>query len=302
MQDLIILGTGPAGLTASIYANRYKINHLLIGSEVGGYLNEIHKIENYPGIPSISGFELAQKMKKHVESFGGKILSETIIAIEKKDDYFETKTTNKSYQAKNIIHSIGTQSRKLKIPGEKELGGRGVSYCATCDGPFFKNKNVVVVGGANSAAVATLMLAEHAKKVTMIYRGEKPRCTPSFLEQIENNPKIDIICCTNLKEIKGGERVERVILDKPYQNSNEFKTDGVFIEVGSDPDTKLTRALNVELDEKGYIKTDSDQSTNIEGFFAAGDITTNSNGFRQIITACSEGAIATLAVYEKLKK
>ena len=215
MQDLIILGTGPAGLTASIYASRYKINHLLIGAETGGYLNEIHKIENYPGIPSISGFELAQKMKEHVESLGGKIILETAINIEKKEEYFEIKTEQNSYQAKNIIYSIGTQARKLNISGENELRGKGVSYCATCDGAFFKNKNVAIIGGANSAAVAALMLAEHAAKVTLFYRGGELRCTPSYLEQMKKNSKIEIVCCTNLKEIKGTDKVESVILDNP---------------------------------------------------------------------------------------
>jgi thioredoxin reductase (NADPH) len=301
MHDLIILGTGPAGLSASIYASRYKIDHLLIGAETGGYLNEIHKIENYPGFSSVSGFELAQKMKEHVEFLGEKILEETVMDVEKKDDFFIVKAGENEYKAKNIIYSIGTQARKLNIPGENELKGKGVSYCATCDGPFFKEKNVVVVGGANSAAVAALILSEHATKVTMFYRGGKPRCTPSYLEQMEKNPKIDIVCCTNLKEIKGDEKVESIILDAPYENSNEFKTDGVFIEVGSDPATKLTQNLDVELSEQNYIKTKPDQSTNVEGFFAAGDITTNSNGFRQIITACSEGAISAFSVYEKLK-
>lgn len=301
MHDLIILGTGPAGLSASIYASRYKINHLLIGAETGGYLNEIHKIENYPGFPSVSGFELAQKMKEHVESLGEKISEETVMDIEKKEEHFVVRAGENEYKAKNIIYSIGTQARKLNIPGESDLKGRGVSYCATCDGAFFKEKEVVVVGGANSAAVATLILADHAKKVTMFYRGEKPRCTPSYLEQMKKNPKIDVVCCTNLKEIKGENKVESVVLDTPYKDSSEFKTDGVFIEVGSDPATKLTKDLNLDLDEKNYIKTNPDQSTNLEGFFAAGDITTNSNGFRQIITACSEGAISAFSVYEKLK-
>lgn len=301
IYDLIILGSGPAGLSASIYASRYKINHLVIGSEIGGYLNEIHKVENYPGFESISGIELAQKMAAHAKFFGAEIKQEIIERIEKKDGGFEIKTNAGNYQAKFLIYSIGTSARKLGIPGEDEFKGRGVSYCATCDGPFFKDKNVVVVGGANSAAVAALMLAEHATKVTLFYRGEKVRCTPTYAQQMEKNPKIEVVCCTNLKEIKGENKVEKIMLDNPYNGNNEFETDGVFIEVGSNPNNSLITALGVETDETGYIKTKPDQSTNLEKFFAGGDITTNSNGFRQIITATAEGAIAVYSVYEKMK-
>jgi thioredoxin reductase (NADPH) len=298
--DLIILGTGPAGLAASVYASRYKINHSIIGSEIGGYLNEIHKVENYPGFESISGLELGKKMASHAKYFGAEIRQEIIEDIKKLNDHFEIKTNNGFHRTKFLLYSIGTSARRLGIPGEDEFKGRGVSYCATCDGPFFKDKQVVVVGGANSAAVATLMIAEHAKKVTMFYRGEKPRCTPTYLEQMQRNPKIEIICCTNLKEIKGKNKVESIILDKPYNKKNEFETDGVFIEIGSNPNNSLIMSLGVKTDQRGYIKTETDQSTSLEGFYAAGDITTNSNGFRQIVTATAEGAIAVYSIYEKI--
>ena len=300
LYDLIILGSGPAGLSASIYASRYKINHLVIGSEIGGYLNEIHKVENYPGFESISGTELGQKMASHAKSFGAEIRQEVVEHIEKENKVFEVKTNLGSYQTKFLIYSIGTSAKKLGIPGEDEFRGRGVSYCATCDGPFFKDKNVVVVGGANSAAVATLMLAEHAEKVTMFYRGEKPRCTPTYLEQMQQNPKIEIVCCTNLKEIGGKNKVEKIVLDNPYNGSDEFETDGIFIEIGSNPNNSLIMTLGIKTNQQGYIKTESDQSTSLEGFYAAGDITTNSDGFRQIITATAEGAIAVYSIYKKI--
>ncbi|MDA3815358.1 MAG: FAD-dependent oxidoreductase [Patescibacteria group bacterium] len=301
MKKLAILGAGPAGLTASIYASRYNIDHISIGAEMGGYLNEIHKIENYPGISSIAGFDLAQKMKEHAEGLGSEIIHGSVIGIKKIGNGFEIETEKEKYQAENIIFSIGTVFRKINIPGEKELTGKGVSYCATCDGPFFKNKKAVVVGGGNSAAVAALILSEFADHVDLIYRGDTLRCTPTFKDQMENSKNVDIIYETNIDEIKGETKVEKIILDKERNGSSEMAVDGVFIEVGSDPNVSLVNPIGVELDEKSYIKTNQNQSTNVEGFFAAGDITTNSNGFRQIITAASEGAIATLAVYEKIK-
>ncbi len=301
MKKLAILGAGPAGLTASIYASRYNIDHILIGSEVGGYLNEIHKIENYPGFPSISGLDLSQKFKEHSEKLGSNIIQESATGLKKIEGGFEIETDKEKYQTENIIFSIGTVFRIINIPGEKELTGKGVSYCATCDGPFFRNKKVVVVGGGNSAAVAVMILSEFTDHVDMIYRGDTLRCAPTFKDQMENSEKINIIYNTNITEIKGETKVEKIILDNEINGANEMKVDGVFIEIGSDPNISLVNSVGVELDEKNYIKTNQDQSTNVEGFFAAGDITTNSNGFRQIITASSEGAIATLAVYEKIK-
>ncbi len=302
MHDLIIIGTGPAGLTASIYASRYKIKHLLLGAEPGGYLNEIHKIENYPGIPSITGFELAKKIKDHAESLDGKIAQEIVENIKKEKEGFQVETNQSGYQAKNIIYAIGTKEKRLGITGEKEFKGRGVSYCATCDGPFFKDKEVVVIGGGNSAAMAALMLSEHSKRVAVVFRKPEMGCAPAYLEKINNNEKIEKVKETNVVKIKGNGKVEKVIFDNPYNDSKELKTDGVFIEIGSVPVSELAEETGVELNEQRYIKTNPDQSTNLEGFFAAGDITTNSNGFQQIITACSEGAIAALGVYEKLKK
>ena len=303
-KDLLILGAGPAGLSASVYASRYKIDHLVLGAEIGGYLNEIHKIENYPGFDSIGGMELASKMASHAKSLGGEIIQTEIKAVAQKEDIFEVVTNKETYLAKNLLYSIGTQAQKLNIPGEKEFLGRGVSYCATCDGPFFKNKIVTVVGGGNSAFMAVAILAGYAQKVRLFYRGDKSKLSaaPIYIEQAEKMPDVEIICCTNLKEIKGENKVSSVIVDQPYQGSEEVLTDGVFIEIGSAPNVALIKDLGVDLDERGFIKVNADQSTNVPGFFAAGDITTNSNGFRQIITACAEGAVAVEGVYRKMRR
>lgn len=302
MLDVAIIGGGPAGLTASIYASRYKLKHQVFASEIGGYLNEIHKIENYPGLLGISGVELAQKFSSHVKDLGGEIVTEEIVKIEKENNHFQLTTGNQNQiKAKMVIFAGGTKARKMNVPGEEQFLGKGVSYCATCDAPFFKDKNVIVIGGGNSAAVASLILSQHASLVKLFYRGEELKCAPAFIEQMESNPKIEIFCCTTLEEIKGDSIVREVII-KEGGKTKTIKTDGVFIEIGSDPNLEPISNLKIETDSKGYIKTNPDQSTSVEGFYAAGDITTNSNGFRQIITAAAEGAIATLSVFEKLKK
>lgn len=301
IKDLIILGSGPAGLSASIYASRYNIDHVLLGAEKGGYLNEIHKIENYPGFTSVTGMELSNSMVAHAEHFNGPITEGMVHKIEAKNGYFSLESDKDVFQAKNIIYSIGTSHRRLEIPGEEELLGRGVSYCATCDAPFFKGKSVFVVGGGNSAAMATLLLAEHAKHVTMIYRGEKLRCAPTYIDKINNSKNIDILYNTTLKKISGENKVESALLCNLPSPDRESKTEGVFIEIGSKPNCEMIIKLGIAVDDRNFIKTNPDQSTNISGFYAAGDITTNSNGFRQIITAASEGSIAALSVFERLK-
>jgi thioredoxin-disulfide reductase len=303
IQKVVIIGGGPAGIAASIYLSRYKVQHKLFAPEIGGFMNETHKIENYPGFTSISGFELSQKMGDHIKSLGVNIIPQEIAKITKQGNVFELTSFNKEkFFADNVIYAVGTISNKLGIPGEKELKGKGVSYCATCDGPFFKNKEAVVVGGGNSAAVAVFILAEHADKVTLVHRGDTPTCEPSYIDEMKTNPKINIISNANIVAIKGDELVKKVILDREVEGNREYKTDGVFIEIGSGPNTALITDLEVELNDRGYIKVNPDQSTNINNFYAVGDISTNSNGFRQIITAGAEGAIAAISIFEKNRK
>ena len=303
VQEVAIIGGGPAGLTASIYLSRYKVPHIIFTTEIGGFMNETDKIENYPGFISISGFELAQKMGEHAKSFGANAVNQEIEKITKEGDLFKLKTFKKEeVLAKKIIYAVGTISNKLDVPGEKELKGRGVSYCATCDGPFFKNKEAVVVGGGNSAAVAVFILAEHANKVTLIHRGDNPTCEPAYLSDMKKNPKIELIPNANVVSINGSEKVESVTLNVEINGKKEYPTDGVFIEIGSGPNTSLIEELGVTLNEKGYIKVKPDQSTNVDNLYAAGDISSNSNGFRQIITACAEGAVAAISIFEKNRR
>ncbi len=301
IYDLIIIGAGPAGLAASIYASRYKVKHLVIAKEPGGQANEAHKVENWPGTVSISGLELGQKMREHSEKLGGKIIMDAVSSIKKESDIWNITTHTENYKAKYIILALGMEYRKLQIPGENEFKGKGVSYCPTCDAPFFKDKTVAVAGGGNSAASAALLLAEYASKVYLIYRGDKLRCDPSYCEKYEKNPKITVIYSSNIKEIRGEKMVESIILDKEFEGKESLAVDGVFIEIGSEPGVELTKQLGVSSDEQGFVIVSADQSTNVPGVYAAGDATTGSNKTRQIITAAAEGAVAAGSVYRKLQ-
>jgi len=303
MYDLIILGAGPAGFSASIYASRYKINHVIIGSIFDSSTAKAHLLENWPGEKSIKGFDLVNNFQNHAKGFGVEIFQENVVEIKKENNIFTIKTNlDKIYQAKAILIALGTKHRKLNIPGEAEFLGKGVSYCAVCDGPFFKEKIVAVVGGSNSAVMAATMLSEHAQKVYLIYRGKPLRCEPLVLERVENNPKIEIVYNTNIVKVSGEKKVESIEIDNEYQGSKEIKLDGVFIEAGSVPSVSLLKDLEINVDEAGYIIIDNDGSTNTKGVYAAGDITNGSNGLRQIITAASEGAIAATSIYKYLKE
>ncbi len=302
MKDLIIIGVGPAGLAASIYTSRYNLDTLLLGAELGGCMNESYNIENYPGFSAISGFDLGQKMKEHAEKLGGEIKQEKVVGLKKENDIFKVKTSVREYEARRVLLATGTVFRKLGILGEDKLSGHGVSYCATCDGPFFKEKRVAVVGGGNSALNAALLLSRYAKEVVVFFRAEKPSAIPRYIENAGKRENVVLVPETNLVEIKGEQKVEKIVLDKEWQSSLEHSFDGIFIEVGSQPDDLIFKEFDLELDKFGYIAVEPDQSTNIEGLFAAGDITTGSNGYRQIITACSEGAIAAAAVNDLNEK
>jgi len=301
IHDLIIIGAGPAGLAASIYASRYKISHLVVGKEPGGQAVEAHKVENWPGTLSISGFDLGSKMREHAEKLGAEIFMDSVSGIKKIGDVFEITTHTNQYQAKNIILASGMEYRKLQIPGEAEFKGKGVSYCPTCDAAFFKDKIVAVVGGANSAASAALLLSEHASRVYLVYRGEKLKVDPAYQEKISKNEKIEVIYSTNIREIKGEKSVEKIILDNKYNENDELEVQGVFIEIGSEPGVELAKQVGVNVDEQGFIIVNPDQSTNVLGIWAAGDATNGSNKLRQIVTAAAEGAVAAGSVYKKLQ-
>lgn len=302
MYDLIIIGGGTAGITAAIYAARYKLNFIMMSESIGGWLNEIHKIENYPGFSSISGFELIKKYEEQLKYLNAPIVKENAVSIEKNDDnnFKVHSNANKEYTAKSIIIASGSRKQTLNIPGEKEFLGKGVSYCAVCDAMFFKGKKVAVIGGANSAISAALHLAKIADHVYLIYRKNQLRADSVLIESAEKEAKIDIIFNTNLTKINGKDTVESVELDNEYNEKKELQLDGVFIEIGLVPIVNLVNAVGVELDARKQIKIDSKGLTNVHGIFAAGDVTNGQGELKQLVTAAAAGAIAATSANKYL--
>ncbi|MBW2978936.1 FAD-dependent oxidoreductase [Candidatus Woesearchaeota archaeon] len=296
IYDIIIIGAGPAGVSAAIYAARYKLKILVFGELFGGWAGEAHKIGNFLGFKEIKGSELAKKMREQLEELKVEIKTEKVKQISKKENQFLIKSENKEYTAKKIILAMGTEKRKLNIPLEKEFLGKGISYCATCDSMFYKNKTTAVVGGGNSAVTSALLLAEHADKVYIIYRRESFfRADKVWLEKLEQNPKIEIIFSANVAELIGDNKLTSIKLD----TGKIIKVDGLFIELGSVPNTSWLKELGIET-ENNYIKTNSNKKTNIDGIYAAGDIT--NNPLKQIIVAGADGAIASTEIYKELMR
>jgi len=302
-HPLVIVGAGPAGLAASIYASRYGVEHIIIGELVGGLITETHLIDNYPGIEDVSGFEFSQKLTHHAQKYGAKIMPARVKKMKKTGSGFKMETENgKILKSQTVLLATGTRHRKLNIPGEAEFFGKGVSYCATCDGFFYKSKTVAVVGGNDSAAGAAVYLAEICEKVYLIYRKGKLRAETFWINLIEKNPKIEVIYETNVLEISGAEKLQAIKLDKKHNNTETLSIDGLFIEAGSVPNLDFAADLELEIDAEGCIKIKPDSSTSVEGIWAAGDITDGSDKFCQVITACAEGAIAARSISNYLKK
>ena len=293
--DLVIIGAGPAGLTAAIYAARYKLSTLVVGEQIGGMAAEADEICNFPSYKKIIGIELTKKMIEQVENLGVEIKNSYADSIKKIDSQFLVKTNSTKYKAKKIILATGTEKRKLGLKNEDKFLGKGISYCATCDAAFFKNKVVGVVGGSNSALTAALLLSKFANEIYIIYRKNKFfRAEPKWVEEVERNEKIKSIFNANVIELVGENKLECVKLD----NGEKLNLDGLFVEIGSIPSVKLAEELGIELEEN-HIKVDKKQRTNMEGVFAAGDVT--NSPLKQIIVACAQGAIAANSAYEELR-
>ena len=305
MYDIIIIGGGVSGIAAAIYSARFNLKTLILSQETGGLIQYTHLVENYPGYKSISGPQLADKFKEHVDDYKDlvDIKEEPAVDIEKKNSIFKVKTKKSSYEGKTILIATGTRRKELNAKGEKEFKNRGVSYCAVCDATFTKNKIVGVVGGSDSAAKEALLLSEYAKKVYIIYRKEKIRAEPINQKRIGKKikeGKIEIINNTNVLEVKGDKVLTHVIFDKLYKNNKEFKLDFLFIEIGHIVESSLAKKLGVKLDEKEQVIIDKYSRTNIEGVYAAGDVTDRE--FKQAITGVAEGCIAANEAYEYINK
>lgn len=301
--DLVIIGTGAAGYTASIYASRYKVDHIIVGELPGGVITESHLVENFPTEEGISGMELGMKIQKHAKAIGVKEIITKASKIDKTKDGFRVWLQNgETIDAKAVLLATGTISRKLNIPGEKEFAGKGVAYCATCDGFFYRDKIVAVVGGSDSANTAAVYLSDIAKHVYLIARGKELKGETAWIDQLKETDNVEILLNTNVIEAIGTDKLEKLKLDRKYKDSEYLTVDGLFIEIGADPAIQLAKDLGVELTKNNHIHVKDNQESSIPGFFAAGDLTDKSNHFKQVITACSEGAIAAESIFKYLKK
>ncbi|MGM0627913.1 MAG: NAD(P)/FAD-dependent oxidoreductase [Candidatus Fermentibacterota bacterium] len=297
--DLVVAGGGPAGMSAAIYAARYSLETLVLeGMEPGGQLSLTARIENYPGVPETSGADLASAMRKQVLDSGSTLRSEVVRSVEDKGGKgLVVSTDSAEYAARCLMIATGAAPRRLGVPGEERLHGRGVSYCATCDAPFFRDAHVMVVGGGDSAVKEAMHLADFADRVTLIHRRDELRAEPILARRIQSREGVEILWSTTLEEILGDDSVEGVILSRDGDRQR-MDLDGVFLYVGRSPATAPFRGL-VELADDGTVLTRGNVLTSHPGVVAAGDVT--DNPLRQIVTAVGDGARAATAVYEKLK-
>jgi thioredoxin reductase (NADPH) len=297
MADLIIIGAGPAGLSAAQYGARANLKVLVLEQMApGGQALNIEILENYPGniargnIPPRSGFEFSQDLHKQAEEFGAEFIMESAAGIKKDgDNFLVTLSGGKTLSVPALILAAGAERRKLGVPGETEMYGRGVSYCGTCDGPFFKNKRILVVGGGDAACDEAQYLSHLSDKLVLVHRKSMFRAQRALAERILANPNIKVRFNTKLLEILGETKVTSVKLEGP-DGVYEEGVDGVFIFAGSVPQTSLVKELGVEFDEAGYVKTNQAMESSVPGLFAAGDV--RSSPFRQVVVAAGEGAIA----------
>lgn len=308
MYDLIVVGLGPAGISAAIYASRYNMKVLVIGSQIGGMVSWTHLIDNYPGLPEITGSDLSKKLLEHVSKFKNcEIKNSTVNAINKSNDIFYVSIEDgQIFESKSLILALGTDKKKADIKGEVEFTGKGVSYCTVCDGMFYKNKITAIIGSGNSAIKGAHHLSSIAEKIYLIIRKEDLSADDqNDINNILNNPKIEIIKNSQVSEIKGTNKVEYINIKTNLENGSisekELKIDGVFIEIGTVPHSILLKNLGIEMDENGFIKIDKNCKTNIESIYAAGDMTTGFSDLKQIIVAEAMGAVAATTAKKYLK-
>jgi len=302
VYDVVVVGGGPAGLTAALYAARYMLSVVVITEKIGGQMAEAGWVENYPGIPRIVGPELAKRFEEHVKRYNVTIVLDTVVDILRDGEQFVVKlASGVELKGRTIILAIGVKKRRLGVPGELEFLGRGVSYCAPCDAPLFRGKRVAVVGGGDSAASAALLLAEYADKVYIVHRRDQLRVQPLYRKLLDENPRIEILYNRVVKRICGDKVVRKLVLENIVNGQiEELNVDGVFIEIGAEPPTDFAKKLGLEVDDKGYIRVRDDMSTNIPGVFAAGDCTNAFGGVKQIIVAAAMGAVAATSAYKYL--
>lgn len=291
MYDVVIVGGGPAGFTAAIYTARAKLKTLIIErAYFGGQMAITDQMENYPGFEAVSGMELANKMYGQATKFGAEVEMAEVVELDLYGDIKKVITREKTYEAKSVILAMGASPRKLGLPNEEKLVGAGISYCATCDGAFFRDKDVAVVGGGDTAAEDALYLARFCRKVYLIHRRDEMRATKILADLVVNTPKITPLWNSEVEEIIGENSLEAVKVRNNKTNEiSKLDISGLFIAIGHIPNNELVKG-KIDLNEWGYIKTDENMRTNIPGVFAAGDV--REKTLRQVVTAASDGAIA----------
>jgi len=301
--ELVIIGAGAAGLAAGIYSVRSGLKTIVLEEKLaGGTAADAPMVENYPGFPGVTGTELAQKMVAHAKSAGVTLNElEAVVSLDLKSERKRVQTQKTVYQASAVIVATGSHYRELGVPGEKEFRGRGVSYCGICDGPFFKGKRVLVVGGGNSAAMTTLYLSGIAAETKIVHRREAFRCEEALTQSLKNTKNVEILWNTEIKEIRGDKSVQKVILfDKDTGESRELAVNGVFVQVGEDPNSRIAKDAGIAVNEDDYIITDARQRTNLEGVYAAGDVT--NHPIKQVGTAVGQGITAALEAYGFIRR
>ncbi|MFA5108738.1 MAG: FAD-dependent oxidoreductase [Candidatus Micrarchaeia archaeon] len=303
--DVMIIGAGCAGLSAAMYAGRFGLKTICFGEMPGGTITTTDAVENFPGIKSISGLELGNRLLEHAKEYKVPIKMEKVEAVKKKGALFELKTDSGEYVGKTVIFATGTQWRKLGAPGEKELANRGVHYCALCDGAFYKDKKIAVIGAGDSAAKESQLLCEFGSKVYIIAREEKLSGEPVNVKRALQNKKIELMTLVEVKEFVGKEKLEGLKLTRKVKPAGEaetdfLKVDAAFIMIGNIAKSELAKEIGVKLNEKGEIIVDRMANTNLTGVFAAGDV--SDGKFKQAIASVAEGSLAAYSAYKYLER
>ena len=302
--DVLIIGQGASSYAAALYAARFQIRSVIFGAIFGGETATGGLIENYPGVPQVDGYELMMNFRAQTDAYDVPVVDENIVSLREMDGHFEATTEGgDGYIGSSVILAVGRERRKLKLPNEDEWTGRGVSFCSTCDAPLHRGNTVAVVGGGDAAVKGSVLLSKYAKQVYVIYRQESfTRPEAANLRQMEAQANIVPLYSTNVIELLGEDGLTGVVLDSEYQGSKELVLDGLFIEIGADPRIDLPNQLGLKLNEANEVMVDKFGRTNVDGVFAAGDLTDGAGDLKQTITAASLGAMAATAAYEYVSK
>lgn len=300
IYDTIIIGSGPAGMTAAIFTTRREMKTLIIGKELGGQIIWAGEIENYPGFKSIQNYELIEKMRDQAVSCGAEIKNSEVNKIEKvDDDTFKILTNKEEFLTKTIIITMGLSPRRLAVPGEIEFSGKGVSYCANCDGPLYKGQSVAVIGGGNAAFDAAEVLSKIASQVFLLHRGQEFKAFDALVSEVEQRKNVTMLNNVKIKEISGDEKVNKIIYTNISEEEKQIPVNGVFIEIGRIASTDLVSDF-VDRDEKMQLMVNNKMETKTPGIFAAGDVS-NASEFKQITVALGQATIAALSAYKYLQ-